>query len=427
MNSFYLSTIAEQSAIMVCIFFALTVSLLLLLIPLDKSNRRWLKWINASIGMVLFGLDAIMGHTFRSMIENMPYRELIPLPMWSLWCFVGAAIIFFALETIFLIRKNKNVMSRNSVKQAFDNLPGAVCYFTARGNVKLCNYQMYRLFHTLTQSDLQALNELRQALAECDRHSGVIRLSPETKTYLFPDGKAWQYFEKEIKLDDGNSYTEAVFADVTDLYEKSLVLKEQLSELQKVNRNLKYLSDNALALTREQEILNAKTRLHDQMGGGVLAIRRILQHEQTPKETEEALGIFRKAVNIIKYDNQYPLERSELAEFMRDAEAIGVAVELFGELPESDESYRTCILAMRECLTNGVRHADATAMQITIRYSGNSAIVRITNNGAVPEGEVVPKGGLLNLGRHIENIGGAMQIESKPVFALTVTIPKGSV
>lgn len=423
MDSFYLSTAARQSAIMVCIFFVLTVGLLFLLIPFDKNNRRWLKCLNAGICTVLFWLDAVMGYAFWAMVQGNPYRER-PLPsMRSLWLIAGVAIFFLILEAVFLVHTNKNALHRDCIRQAADNLPSAICYFTEQGVVKLCNLQMHRLFRILAQSDLQSLNELRQALADCDKYSGVINLSPERRTYLFPDGRVWQYFEKEITTDDGVPYTEAVFTDVTELYEKSLVLREQLLQLEKVNRNLKYLSDNALALTREQEILFAKTRLHDQMGSGVLAIRRILQHKQTPKETEEALGIFRKAVNIFKYDNQYTLERGELAEFLRDAQAIGVAVELSGELPESGEGYRACILTMRECLTNSVRHADATQMQITVRYSGSTAIMRITNNGAVPESEIVPKGGLLNLSRHIENIGGTMQIESAPIFALTVTVP----
>lgn len=425
MNSFYHSPVSEQSAIMVCVFFALIVSLLYLLIPLDKSNRRWLKCLNACLGIGLFVLEAAMGNAFWGTMHDEPCREALTFSMRRLWCVAGAAILLLILEAVLLAHTNKNVLNRDAVKQSVDNLPSAICYFTKHGSVKLCNFQMHNLFRTLTETDLQSLEELRQALDNCNSRSDVICLSAELKAYLFPDGKAWQYFESEITANDGVTYIEAVFTDVTDLYEKSLVLEEQLKQLKKVNRNLKHLSDNVFTLTREQEILAAKTRLHDQMGGGVLAIRRILQHEHKTKGAEEALGIFRKAVNIIKRDNQYPLERSELAEFMHDAQAIGVAVELIGELPESDESYRACILAMRECLTNSIRHADATAMKITVQNSGDNAIVHITNNGAVPQGEIVPKGGLVNLSRHIENIGGAMQIESKPVFSLIVTIPKG--
>ena len=81
------------------------------------------------------------------------------------------------------------------------------------------------------------------------------------------------------------------------------------------------------------------------------------------------------------------------------------------------------ILAMRECLTNCVRHAKATTLHITVEEKGDGISMRITNDGRVPETEVVPKGGLINLQRHILDLGGTMEIQSKPGFALSVVLP----
>lgn len=62
-------------------------------------------------------------------------------------------------------------------------------------------------------------------------------------------------------------------------------------------------------------------------------------------------------------------------------------------------------------------------IQITVEQKGDSVSVQITNDGKPPETEVVPKGGLLNLYRHIMGCGGTMEIQSKPGFALTVVLP----
>ena len=48
--------------------------------------------------------------------------------------------------------------------------------------------------------------------------------------------------------------------------------------------------------------------------------------------------------------------------------------------------------------------------------------MKITNDGRPPETDVVPKGGLHNLYRHIIDCGGTMEIQSKPSFALTVVL-----
>ncbi|MGN1138790.1 MAG: hypothetical protein ACI4RM_05015 [Ruminococcus sp.] len=327
-------------------------------------------------------------------------------------------------EAIAEYRQRGKKLSPVSVKQAIDTLPDAICYFETSGAVKLCNLQMHRLFHSMAQSDMQSFDELQEALDYCDTKSGIIRLSDVRDTYLFPNGKAWRYSQTEVTASDGVVYTEVIFADVTELYEKNLKLKEQTVQLEKISRNLKVLSDNVSTMTKEKELLAAKTRLHDRMSAGIIAMRQILQQEQTTAETVDAVSLFQKAVSAIKNDNEYPLERGELAEFLRDAEIIGVKVEINGEIPQQQEQYRALLIAMRECLTNSVRHAGATILKVDIHKREDCLSIGITNNGKPPQSKVTPKGGLLNLYSHIVNLGGTMEIQSKPHFELTVTLPK---
>lgn len=99
-------------------------------------------------------------------------------------------------------------------------------------------------------------------------------------------------------------------------------------------------------------------------------------------------------------------------------------IECLGSLPKNEDYANIYILAMRECLTNGVCHAGATELFITMQENNDFYRIRITNNGVAPEKEVVPKGGLYNLSRHIFDHGGEMQIQSIPYFALTITFQK---
>lgn len=68
------------------------------------------------------------------------------------------------------------------------------------------------------------------------------------------------------------------------------------------------------------------------------------------------LSLFSRAVSAIKYDNDYSQGHSELDRFLQDARTIGIQVNLSGELPEQEKLRGVMILAMRECLTNSVRH-----------------------------------------------------------------------
>ena len=423
MRSFYLSSTEAQSILLAALFLNLILSLFLQIVSFtgyrDKRNR----YMNMPILLFLFILLSELTDAFSRMNEGLEYKTWLPLPLWLLWCIVAAADFLLIWEIVRLRRLKRQELSRDSVKQAIDLLPSGICYFTPSGSVKLCNMQMHILFRTLSQSDLQTLTELQDALAHCDAGSGVIRLSHERQTYLFPDGKAWRYRQNVVTDEDGAVYTETIFSDMTELYHKKLELKEQIKQLNAISRELKLLSDNVLILTREKEVLSAKTKLHDYMGAGLIAMRQILRHNQT-EEAANAIELLRQAVSAIKNDNTYPQGRSELDGFMHDAEAIGIKVNLSGELPEQEELRCVMILAMRECLTNSVRHAGATALHVAVEKNGDSFSMKITNDGKAPETEVVPKGGLHNLYRHIADCGGTMEIQWKPVFVLTVVLPE---
>ena len=45
----------------------------------------------------------------------------------------------------------------NAIKESFDRLPTAVCFFDRSGGIVLCNRQMYRLSQYLLNSDMQYL------------------------------------------------------------------------------------------------------------------------------------------------------------------------------------------------------------------------------------------------------------------------------
>lgn len=422
MKNFYLSSTSAQTTLLVALFLTLILSLFLQLAASGRQRDKWIRFMHVFVFLFILILLSVLTDAFSRINEGLKYKTWLPLPMWLLWCITFAADFLIIWDIVGMWRLRRQVLSRDSIKQALDMLPSGICYFTPSGSVKLCNRQMYSLFHKISQCDLQTLAELQEALSNCDACSGVICLSKERQTYLFPDGKAWRYRKTEVTASDGAIYTEAIFSDITELYNKNLEQKAQIKQLNAISRQLKWLSDNAHILTREKEVLTAKTKLHNDMGAGLIAIRHILLHNQT-EEAANAMDLFRRAVSAIKYDNAYPRGRSELDNFLQDAETIGINVNLSGELPEQEELRRVMILAMRECLTNSVRHAGATTIHITLEKKEDSISLKITNDGRPPETEVVPKGGLHNLQRHIMDLGGTMEIQSKPSFAIILVLP----
>ena len=80
-------------------------------------------------------------------------------------------------------------------------------------------------------------------------------------------------------------------------------------------------------------------------------------------------------------------------------------------------------LILRECTSNGVRHAGATELYADSEHRPQAWHLCITNNGAPPKADIKEGGGLSSLRRRIEKAGGTITVHSLPVFVLEVTLP----
>ena len=318
-------------------------------------------------------------------------------------------------------RKKPN---RGSIKEAADTLPAGIGYFSDSGIVKLCNRQMFRLYHTMTQSDLQSLAELRQALDACGEDTAVARIPGRKRVYRFPDGRVRKYTENTIAAADGRAYTEAVFSDVTELYEKQLELEEQIRKLRQMAAKIRELSENAVTASKEREVLAAKTKIHAQMGENLTVMRQTLFTASSRKVQDAAARAMRKTVQFLMADSEESGADSGFTEFLQTAANSGVTVRIDGTLPERPEIHELFVIAIRECLTNSVRHGEADELRLVFSEKDGCAVCEISNNGVAPKGEITPHGGLKNLQRHVANCGGEMVIRARPAFSLTISVPE---
>lgn len=328
----------------------------------------------------------------------------------------------------------RNAADKGMVKQAFDTLPEAVCYFTPDGLTELCNIQMYRLCHQIMESDLQTLDELTDALAAKAR-----KVSEKSEAYIFPDGSVWDMSKKNITSSDGMNHIEVIFFDISELYKKRMELVHQTEELERISLDIKLLSENLQEITREKELLSFKTRLHDQLGAGLIAVRRGLLEDDTCDMADgtvgmdESIEILKRAVIGIGDGSMceviYETDiHKELENLRRDAILMGTEISVEGDMPDERNAAEIFMIAMRECLTNGIRHAGATHIYAVIEQEDAANGSRhyclyIKNNGIKPDGPVIPGGGLLNLEWHVTHAGGNMRIESVPEFRLIIELP----
>lgn len=303
-------------------------------------------------------------------------------------------------------------ITRSSIKEGFDDLPAAVCYFTPDGIIRLCNRQMFRVYRALSGRDLQSLEELHQQVW-APTHGR--RVDGKNPSFVLPDGTCWLYSEQTVFGEGVRPHVECIFSEVTDLQRQRQELLRQNQELLRMNRELRRLSENVQEMTREKEILEFKTRLHDEMGYGLTAVRQCLLQRKDPAELEASLEQMNKAVQLFRKDSETSPEENEWDVFVEDAAQLGVTVALQGPMPRQRQQLLLTIA--RECITNAVRYAGANRLEITITPQGGGQRWQFENDGPPPaDPAITPGGGLTAIQRRVMQAGGTMEVQARPRY-----------
>ena len=190
-----------------------------------------------------------------------------------------------------------------------------------------------------------------------------------------------------------------------------------------MNRWLRQYGQDVQEATREKEILHAKTRVHDEIGHALLQTRQFLAGTQG--DAARVCAAWRQNTQLLlaKYADEQRTDAFE--QLARAAQAIGVTIARSGAFPqEGTESAQLVEAAAHECLTNLVRHAGGTRLEIIGEKTASGWRVRYLNDGAVPSGPIVEGSGLTALRARTEAAGGAMEIIHAPRFELTLTLPE---
>ena len=170
------------------------------------------------------------------------------------------------------------------VKESFDTLPTAICFFDRNGLVRLMNRRMLAVSAALREGGVQSLGELRDALAHPP--AGVQLRNAAAQVYRMPDGAILRFAERQVTDKNGVTFTEVTAANVSELSALHAKLKQENERLADANRRAKRLYDAMPDLVREEEILAMKMQVHDDVGHTLLSARRALRSGETLAEIQ---------------------------------------------------------------------------------------------------------------------------------------------
>lgn len=419
MISFYLVDTVMQTILLVVSQLTMLLLAVMNIILIRNGFKPWKKMVGG-VSLLLLNMVLYVAMQLNSRITEIGLKTPLLLP-YGLLLVITLLSLAAAIRIILNTTRNRVAINNASIKEAFDNLPTGVCFFNADGIPVLCNRAMQRFGFAVCGMDVQYITDLERCLVEDFVPSNGIRKDGK----IFQRGElVWQLEKRIVQDENGGQYTQFIALDVSDVYQNRMELMRENEQLRQVQENLQRLSANVVAVTREEEILNAKMRIHDEMGRCLVAAQKYLMENSGCGVPNSVAVSWQKTTAILKYNNETP-DEDMLLQIRKTCEFLKLRFVEHGKLPAREDLAYLLTCAVRECVTNAVRYAEASALYATFTETQTQAQVIITNNGKPPRHEIREGGGLSTLRCRVERAGGVMQVQSFPIFQLTVTVPKG--
>lgn len=416
------SCLPEYQIMLVCFFVFLTVLYMVLVIcegTWERQRKAMLQ--DSALLIVIFLITSGLCVRSRVFGGEQDSMILFKIPYAFLFIIGICGYLFAGIQMFGIFKHRRNCLRENAIQESLDNLPSGIVFFDGNGMPKLMNRRMHQICMNLAGRDIQNITELEEALSKPLKEQ--VFFDDDLKVYGFSDGSVWKFSEKEIITTGGDRFSQVLASEVSELYQSKVLLKRENQKLQEMSAAMKELSKNVVTLTREEETLSMKMRVHDNLGYSVLAAQRMLMRE-SEEDRDVFLSQWKQTLDLLNKDNE-SVEDEQLHRQVQDrAKFLGVKIIYTGEKIWESHIFRLLDIILLEALSNCVRHAGASELYVKFGSAEHEWGVVITDNGQKPEKNIKEGGGLSGIRKRVEQCGGTLRICSDPIFSITVKIPK---
>lgn len=313
----------------------------------------------------------------------------------------------------------KHYRTSHLIRTAIDSYPDGICFSTENGRPILANKTINNLCYAISAHTITNANVMWKEITESaiSKKGGIYVLQ-------LKDGTYWQFQRKELMIEN-ERVIQYEANDITELYHYQSRLRENNREAALMQKHQKELLKNIVQNNLDKELLHAKMHIHDAFGQVLIMTENELTHKSKEIDEQEMLSAWQNVISDMENAAQSePKTICPEKELTQVAGLIGCHVDFEGKQPASRKALLLLYAAIREALTNAVRHAGANRLTIHIQEEAISYRVRIASNGRPCDGPIQEGGGLTNLRRRLEQEGASLKYDYKPNVSLLLTIPK---
>ena len=335
--------------------------------------------------------------------------------------------------TQMVYRWDSETLSKTSLKNGLDSLPVGLLFYWKGGMVKLVNTRMDNIAHLINHEGIYNGNDFWKLI-----YSRNMSLDPEKNEneneclVRLEDGSVYS-FKRSICYFEKHELVEIIATDVSEEQLLNEKLKIKRIKADEIKNRLKDLNSDIEKMTVEKEILETKSKVHDDLGKTLIMSKRCLEMKDE-KLADEVIRQWKLNTMLLRGEENDD-ELFEYSNVLREIQKLGMNVRIEGIMPRESEQKKLLVLALRTCATNAMRHGEATEMTVRVSNSIERNIVsirdkdflkvEISNDGKLPEGEFKEGGGLSNLRSTVERNGGIMNVETDDRFTVILRFPVG--
>ena len=319
-------------------------------------------------------------------------------------------------------RLKERYRTSRMIRNAIDSYPDGICFAAADGRPILANKKINDVCYALTGHTITNAAAMWQELKAQDislrRDENLILCKLNT-------GEIWQFYKRLLPREKSR-ITQVEASDITELYEYRTRLEENNLRVSELHKRQRELLQNIVQNNLDKELLSAKMRIHDAFGRLLIMTKNSLTENSAERNDQELFTAWENVIADMENAALAPdtRESSPRKELLQVADLIGCRVEFHGKQPTERKALLLLYAAIREALTNAVKHAGADKLTINI-YDGKSRYdVEIQNNGRSVNSPIQESGGLGSLRKRLEQDGATLDYRYDGTVTLVLTIPK---
>lgn len=384
------------------------------------SSRRQGDIKRAIASAVIFILSFVINQILKKVSEIAIYKTDDKIASVygnvKLWLvvFVIVLVTIFAVYIVFsCFAQNHNHIGPAAIKESVDYLPSGLAIYGDDGRCLLVNNCMNKLSEVLTG---------HAVLDGCELYQSV----PDSRT-VDMDNHKYAFSHKTIEY-DGVFLHELIADDITEIYEKSQELRSGNDQLVEYSVKMRRYGETIDESVRNQEILQAKINIHDEMNRLLLATGNAASNGVPSDELLKLLNTWQSNALLLYREADINKRTNTVSDLETFGSLIGITPVWEGDINTNDtKALNMFSVITREAMTNAVKHAGAKHLYVKVRSDADAFYLNYNNDGENAADNIVLGGGLTNLKNMIEKAGGTIEISARPTLEMTIKISKGDV